>query len=182
MSSYGLKFKERHSYDDFGLIMKSLDRSLLPAVKRRQVDILFLDGKFDLQKEPVYDNRIITVSFSYHFKTLFEMQQKKRQLAAWLSGTGTLLFDDEPDKYYEAKVFEAVAIEQSLKRMAVSVGFECKPFAAEHARVQVAAVSQQNEKTALFIDGNVKTGGKLILSNIGETEINAFSIRRERVK
>jgi len=182
MSSYGLKFKEKHSYNELGLIMRSVDRSLLPAVKRQQVDITFLDGKFDLAKEPVYDNRVISVVFVYHFKNPADMQNKKRQMAAWLSGFDKLVFDDEPDKYYEAKVFEAVPIEQSLKRMAVQVGFECKPFALNNQQVQADVITEQGQVTTVHIEGNVRTCGKITLKNMGETEINSFSIRRERLK
>lgn len=183
MSSYGLKFKDKHSFNDFGLIMKSVDRSLLPAVKRQQIDITFLDGKYDLQNEPVYDNRIITVLFVYHFKTLYEMQTKKRQMAAWLSGAvGKLIFDDEPDKFYEAKLYEAVPIEQSLRRMAVQIAFECQPYACRPAQMQVDIITAQNQKVQVSIDGNVKTCGVIILTNTGTTTLTKFSLRRERLK
>jgi len=182
MSSYGLIFKEKHSYNDIGLIMKSNDRSLLPAVKRQQVDIAFQDGKIDLQKEPVYDNRIITVTFAYHFKTLFEMQEKKRQMAAWLSGTGRLVFDDEPNKFYVAKVFESIPIEQSLRRMAVQVLFECQPFAYSDAIMQVFRITQQGQMVTLDVDGNVRTCGKITLRNTGTSTLNNITFSREREK
>ncbi len=182
MSSYGLKFKEKHSYKDFGLIMKSVDRSLLPAVKRQQIDIPFIDGKIDLQREPVYDNRIITVSFIYHFKDLYDMQAKKRQMAGWLSGSGNLVFDDEPDKFYEAKVFDAIAIEQSLKRMSVQVAFECKPFALRNTQLQVSVITVQDQRVLINIAGNVKTCGTIVLKNIGTTTITRLKLSRERSK
>ena len=182
MSSYGFRFKDKHSYTDYGLIMRSKDRSLLPATKRRQINLDFLDGKIDLQKEPVYDNRIISVQLVYRFNTLQEMHAKKRQMAAWLSGLDKLVFDDEPDKYYEAKVFDAISIEQSLKRMVVQVDFECSPFALNNQQMQVNTITEQGQKFNITIAGNIKTCGKLIITNIGDSVINSLTLRRERTK
>lgn len=162
--------------------MKSVDRSLLPAVKRQQIDITFLDGKFDLQKEPIYDNRIITVMFAYSFKTLADMQSKKRQTAAWLSGLDKLVFDDEPDKYYDAKVFEAVPVEQKPHVMTVQVGFECQPYAYRNAQLFIKTIAAQNQAVCLSVDGTAKTCGVIELTNNGTTTVNSFSLRRERLK
>ena len=103
-------------------------------------------------------------------------------MAAWLSGAGKLIFDDEPDKYYEAKVYEAIAIEHMLRKITVQVVFECKPFALNNAQMNVYQINEQGQQISLNIAGNQKTCGTIILTNTGETTINSFSIRRERLR
>jgi predicted phage tail component-like protein len=137
-------------------------------VKRQQVDILSIDGKFDLQDEtPVYDNRMITARFTYPFSTLEEMQAKKRETAQWLSGRSSLIFDDEPDKYYNAKVFDAVAIEQTFKTMSVTVVFECQPY-AYGALVTLPVTSGA---TKIDYQGNAKTPTLIVLRNSGAINV-----------
>lgn len=182
MSYYGCTFKGKHSYKDFKLIMRSEDRSLLPQTKVSQVDIPFIDGKFDMREEPVYDNRTITVTFTYADMSLEDMHLRKRLVAGWLSGKGQLIFDDEPNKYYEATVFEKISFNQELGKASFSVVFECKPFAMQVPIIQSENITRQNQEVVINILGNVRTGGKLTLTNVGTTTINEIKLSRERGK
>jgi predicted phage tail component-like protein len=188
MNYYGCTFKGKHSFKDFGLIMKSDDRSVLPATKIAQVDIPFLDGKIDLQKEPIYDNRIISVTFNYSFieakypRTLESIHQRKRQIANWLSGQSQLIFDDEPGKFYNAKIFNAIGFEQEIDSASFSVGFESTPFALNTPLLQTQYITIQGQRVPLDIIGNVKTAGVITLTNVGTTTITNIKIGRERGK
>ena len=61
----------------------------------------------------------------------YELRENAREVADWLSGTGELIFDDEPDKYYMATIYEYIGIEQLhlLPYGGSEVTFECEPFA-----------------------------------------------------
>jgi predicted phage tail component-like protein len=169
---YGLTFKNSHSFKVHGLILQSIDRSLLPTVKRQQVNILSLPGSVDLQDEPIYENRVITVRFTYPFATPQEMQAKKRDVAQWLSGRAKLIFDDEPQLFYDAKVFEAIAIEQSFHVMAIEVLFECAPYAyGREIHVPIT-----NGKTKIEYEGNAKTPTLIILRNEGTLNVVNINI------
>lgn len=50
-------------------------------------------------------------------------------MAEWLSGEGLLVFDDEPEKAYSAKVVGGISIEQIAVTGTCEVRFLCKPFA-----------------------------------------------------
>ena len=162
MLNFGVIFKNQHSQKDHGLIMQSIDRSLLPMVKRQQVDIPSLEGKYDLQEEPLYDNRIITVKFSAVVNGgPVEMQAKKRRIAKWLSGRSRLIFDDEPGLWNDAKVFDAIAFEQTFKTLVVEAFFECFPLAYGKT-VTEPLVTGENPFKYL---GNMKTPTRIMFQN-----------------
>lgn len=162
--------------------MKSQDRSLLPATKISQVDISFLDGKFNLSKEPVYDNRTITVNMSFVSSNLEYIQNKKREIAGWLSGGGQLVFDDEPNKFYNANIFQSLSFAQDNGRVDFSISFECESFALSSPIIQSEIITNQNQKCITNIVGNVKTSGIITLTNLGNTTLNSIKLSRNRGK
>jgi predicted phage tail component-like protein len=168
-----LNFKNAHSYNDHKLIMQSTERNLLPEVKRQQVDILSIDGKFDLQTgTPVYENRIITVRLTYQFTNLPDLTAKRREVAQWLSGRGHLIFDDEPSKYYDAKVFSAIAVVQTFKTLTLDVAFECKPFAYGATVTTPITLGA----TALSYAGNMKSPTLIRIENTGTIAVSQITI------
>ena len=156
-----------------GMIMQSIDRSLLPMVKRQQVDIPSLDGKYDLQANALYDDRLITVKFSAVVNDMMQMQTKKRLIAKWLSGRSRLIFDDEPGLWNDAKVFDAVAFEQTFKTLSVEAIFEAYPFAyGKEIRIPVNAPVAIKMSYA----GNARTPTKITLKNTSNVNISGLSV------
>lgn len=123
----GLTYNGYHSYNDFGLYMRSEDRSLLPNRRKRQLVIPGKHGIYDFRNN-TYDARIISVKFAYVEAGLNQLRLKARAVAAWLSGEGQLIFDDEPDKCYHAKVYTSVKISDIAYTAEFSVQFECQPM------------------------------------------------------
>lgn len=124
----GLTFKGLHCYDDFGLYMRSEDRALLPALRKKEIIIPGRHGVYDFD-DNTYDKRIISVKFMHVEQGLTALRLKARKIAAWLSGKGLLIFDDEPDKYYIAKVYSNVSITDIATSAEFTIQFECQPFA-----------------------------------------------------
>ncbi len=124
----GLIFNGRHS-SEFGLRMRSKDRSVLPSVRedyeylpRRHGSIHFFQG---------LDDRMIEVEFFFIEKSLEAVRSKARKIAAWLftKKRERLIFDDEPDKYYMAKVANQISLDQVMYAGVFTVIFRCEPFA-----------------------------------------------------
>ena len=95
-----------------GVVFKSTDRTLLPAKRVTQYTIPGKSGTYDI--EDGYENReiVCTVAFvgeGYHYAGV---RTRARAVAEWLSGEGLLVFDDEPEKAYSAKVVGGISIEQ----------------------------------------------------------------------
>lgn len=128
MSRLGFTFNNIHSRD-MGVEFQSADRTLLPPKRVTQYTIPGRSGTYDI--EDGYDNREITldVHFAGEAHNFPGVRSRARAVAAWLSGEGLLVFDDEPDRGYQAKVVEGVSIEQIAVTGHCEVVFMCSPFA-----------------------------------------------------
>ena len=125
----GFSFKGVHS-SIFGIGVRSEDRSLLPEREVVRYTIPGLDGtiKFD---NGTYKPREISMRLGLINKNWHALREQARLIAEWLQGDGQLIFDDEPDKFYDASVYTSIKTEQInlLPIAECSVVFECQPFA-----------------------------------------------------
>lgn len=126
----GLKFKGLHSYTKFNLIMLTPTRGLLPQANRFITKVPQFDGVVDFGGD-TYNELVIRASFSYNFKNnMSEMRLKSRDIKGWLHNDGLtheLIFDDEPDRYYLAKVTNVLDLSQSNSVGTIVVEFTCNP-------------------------------------------------------
>ena len=107
----GFIFKGRHS-SEFNIGFKSVDRTAIPERRKKEFTILGRSGTLELESTE-YEKRYITAVIGVMYIDKFnDLRTKIRDLAGWLSGSGLLIFDDEPDKAYEASVYSAVGVEQ----------------------------------------------------------------------
>ena len=118
------------SYADFQVIAKSVDRPILPALRKREMAIPGKHGTYSFGSD-VYGNRIISVAIQYVGTSFNDLRLRARDIAAWLSQTSykELIFSDEPDKYYLAKIYDPVGLENFFRLGKATVQFECQPFA-----------------------------------------------------
>lgn len=118
------------SSKDMGVYWQTQDRTLRPAKRVVRYEIPGRDGYYegDLQ---TYDNRLISgvISFFGSERDFPALRAKARDVAQWLSGSGPLVFSDEPDKYYQAKVIDSIPLEHLARSGRCSVVFDCQPFA-----------------------------------------------------
>ena len=105
-----------YSYNNFGIIVKTNNRPLLPPIRRSDVTIPGRDGSYDFS-DGTYDNIIIPVVIQYINETFEDLRLRARNIAAWLSQTNfkPLVFTDEPDKYYSAKIYDPASVEKIVK-------------------------------------------------------------------
>ena len=125
-----VEYNTLDSYADFQIIAKSVDRPILPALRKREMAIPGKHGTYSFGSD-IYDNRIISVLIQYIGATFNDLRLRARDIAAWLSQTSykELIFSDEPDKYYLAKIYDPVALESLYRVGKATVQFECQPFA-----------------------------------------------------
>ena len=123
-------FNGLDSYSEFGIISKSDDRALLPSMRKRELAIPQKHGTYDFGGN-TFNNRAITVQLSYIGTSFNELRLRARDIAAWLSQTSykELIFSDEPDKYYLAKIYDPVGLENFFRLGKATIQFECQPFA-----------------------------------------------------
>ena len=124
----GFTFNGQHS-STFGVAIKSKNRQLLPAVNDRYIEIPGRHGSFHFPGE--LQDRIIELECTFIGTSRQDLREKARQIAAWLYTVerAVLSFDDEPDKYYLAKVDNAIDLSQMFVLATFNLNFRCEPFA-----------------------------------------------------
>lgn len=101
----GVKFGEKHSYDDFGMILSAKEIGI-PAVQKKEVKIPIRDGTIDLSTaitdEEKFDDRILHFEFSVikrkwktTISTILEYVHGKRM---------KIVLDEDPAFYYVGRV------------------------------------------------------------------------------
>jgi len=115
--------------------MLSKNRPILPDTKDVVEDLAGMDGEYDYSEvnpdnEIKYKSRSIDIEFALKEPNPKMLRVKANRIAAWLAcGEKPLIFDDEVDKYYIAKVVNKLDLDNqivSVKRFTVQ--FRCRPF------------------------------------------------------
>ena len=154
----GFIFNNKHS-GDMGVVFKSTDRTLLPAKRVTQYTIPGKSGTYDI--EDGYENREIVCTVAF-------------------VGEGLLVFDDEPEKAYSAKVVGGISIEQIAVTGTCEVRFLCKPFAESllYNQQDVKSVSLPHTE-AVNVHGTQETDGLIYITARGN--IQTLTITRLKV-
>lgn len=179
----GFIFRGRHS-DELGVGVRSTNRTVTPERRKKEFVILGRSGTLELPSDE-YDKRYITVDLGIVNNDLFgDLRSQVRQVAAWLSGNGYLIFDDEPTKAYEASVYDAIDLEQwdLMSKGIASVTFECQPFAVSKDLNRQLDTGSSTVNLTIENKGNANTCGEFIIKNTGSTTINKITITRKVVK
>jgi predicted phage tail component-like protein len=118
------------SSKNFKIISQGGNRPLLPKMRPRLVEIFGKNGAIDYGQND-YGTRQIMRKIAYIGDDLPELRTRAREIASWLSSKqwGKLIFGDEPDKYYLARINDQVGLENLLTVGKADITFECQPFA-----------------------------------------------------
>lgn len=179
----GFTFNGKHS-DDFGIYFRSIDRTVIPEKRKKEFEILGRSGTLELVSNE-YEKRFITgVIGVFRTSDFHDLRTQSRNLAGWLTGSGLLIFDDEPEKAYEATVYSAVGIEQLevLPRGNIEIEFECQPFAVSTDPQRKVAEGSENTQLIIRNNGNIQTCATFIIKNTGTSTIENIRITRKVVQ
>ncbi|MDO5558132.1 MAG: phage tail family protein [Oscillospiraceae bacterium] len=98
----------------------------LASKAEQKSDILYIPGR----PEPIIDLKESFNPVSYVVEMEIKTGTNIRNILSWLSGSGKLIFSDEPDKYYNAYSNSVVSTSRTNnKYYSMSVKFLCQPFA-----------------------------------------------------
>lgn len=112
----------------FGLSCGTEIHSLLPEKRKYVQEIPGLDGVADFGISG-YAVRVITKPI-YFTGPYAELRRNRENIIAWLYNDGSpkkLIFGNEPDRYYMAKVYAALEFENTSDRHIGDIQFECNP-------------------------------------------------------
>lgn len=130
----GFTFKGRHS-SEFNLATKTVKRVISPEQRTFDFKVSGRHGSIEYETGE-YEDIYLEVEYnlipSRDLKDFQEISQLAREMSEWITGSGKLVFDHEPDKYYEARVFSAIEAEYRQTGINILTGplvFKCTPFA-----------------------------------------------------
>lgn len=176
---YGCRFKGVHC-NNLGLIMRSVNRPLLPFVRDEYIEIPQRAGSHLFTDKP--SDRMIELEFGFIENDLQSIRLKMREIARWLysSQMERLYFDDEPDKYYLAKVANQIDFSQQVMVAgSFNVIFRCFPYALSEDKAQQDIIQTNSQSYTVKPVGNVRTPPHLTVQNTGTTVIRGFVIENE---
>lgn len=102
--------------------------SILPQKRKHVQEIIGYDGVIDFGIKG-YDVRVITLPI-YFDGNYSDLRANREKIAAWLYNDGTpkrLIFGNEPDRYYLAKIYAAIDFDVVTDRYIGDIQFECNP-------------------------------------------------------
>ena len=110
----GFSFRGIHS-SRFGIFTQDTSRTILPPRREGKVIIPGRSGYHDGLAGAVYDERAETIHCAFKCPSGKAVPEMCREIAYWLSGTGRLAYDKEPDKYYMAHISGGPPMAQHLR-------------------------------------------------------------------
>ena len=171
----GFTFCGKHCYWDYGIIMSSKNRTVLPERRRRELEIPQKHGRFTFSGS-TYDMRVITVDCIVQRHNISALRQRIREIAGWLAQTGPLVFDDEPGLTYQAGVYSSIPLEQVLCTGLFSLVFDCQPMAYGETVALQAAVTQQSAVVRVHNKGTALAHCLLRLVNTGSAPTGEIQV------
>lgn len=127
----GILFGNKHSYDDWGLILKSRPVISPPEPKTNYIDIPEADGQLDLTEslsgEVRFNNRDITFEFN-----VIDARQRwsslYSEIANYLHGQKLkIIFDEDPYYYYMGR-FKIDEWESDKRTSVLTITGSCDPY------------------------------------------------------
>lgn len=171
----GFIWKGIHSSEK-GLKIISLPDVTTPELRVEKVVVPGRSGDLTLTDND-YEGEVKSVEFDY-FNNNFD------DIKTWLNGTGEVIFSNEPDKYYKARIINKIALNQVLKKFHSGiVQFDCQPFGYSLNNNPIMKITENNVirnskvihplSTYNYIGGNLVEINKLATINESNSmEIN----------
>lgn len=155
-----------------GVMALPYSRSLKAQQRAVQTYIQGRNGTYDWS-DGTFANGTITIPCKYFGST---SPTTLRAVAAWLSGSGDLVFDDEPDKHYEAKLYQSIDVDRELFEDGFDIVFTVFPFAMSTLNTKHQVLTSSGEEVTVKTNGTAKTPCLITFINTGSETINNLTI------
>ncbi len=130
-------------------------------------------GYYDGASGGVYDERIEAIHCSFKCPSGKTVPEVCREIAWWLSGTGRLVYEKEPDKYYMAQLSGGPPMAQHLKYGEFDLTWSYNPPFAFGRTVTQPICSGENP---IGYRGTVETPCVIILRNLSGADVQTVTI------
>jgi len=166
----GFTFRGRHS-ETYGFVVTDIKRFIKASKNVSAITIPGRHGNYYVT-DNTYGDVNIVVSCAY----IGRSAEKAREIGAWLSGEGELILDTEPDKIYNARVFEAIDVKELTTLKEFDIVFTAYPFALSAIRQQNFTITQNGQAISLFSQGTAQAPTKIYLKNTGNAPVTGIKI------
>lgn len=168
----GFSFRGVHS-STFGIYTQDQSRTILPPPREGKISIPGRSGYYGGGMKNVYDERTEIILCSFRCPEGKTVPEVCREIAYWLSGSGRLVYDTEPDKYYTAHVSSGPPMEQHFKYGAFTLTWSCNPPFACGKTVTIPIRSGEN---SMNYQGTAATPCVIVLRNPSVTNVQNVTI------
>ena len=152
----GIRIAGRHSWDDFGLYIKTRNIGL-PARKRIRQTVPFCHGSYDfsaLGGEVAYEDRTLSYTFDLAADTLSALEAEKAAVSAWLAQVQEAEIRDDvaPGCHFVGSTSAlSWSPEENGYQGELSVQFACYPFKISDAPKEL--VLEGTAPKTLYLSG-----------------------------
>ena len=164
-------WKNKNSLSDFGLWISKLPNRTRPEERHEEIEIPGRAGTLTLlEGEDVYPSYVrevvVTARNTLNINGVLE----------WLTGSGDIVFSNEPDFAYEAQILGEVSFARVGNcLMQATIPFLCKPFKKKSAKEASISASANTSKT-VFNPGNVSSKPKITFTAYGNQTITVNGV------
>ena len=131
----GIKIGDKHTYNDFGLLLKDLPKIEPPEVKLVEIDIPGADGKLDLSSAlngyEVYHNRKITCNFNIRLKRKELIYRLHSEIANYLHGRKFKVIMDYDIGFYWFGRVKLNTVENVYRTGILTLTVDAEPYKME---------------------------------------------------
>lgn len=127
----GVLFGNKHSYDDWGLILKSRPVISPPEPKTNYIDIPEADGQLDLTESLSGEVRFNNRDMTFEFNVIDARQRWSdiySEIANYLHGQKLKIIFDEDRYYYYVGRFKIDEWESDRKSSVLTISGSCEPY------------------------------------------------------
>ena len=156
-------WNNKDSRDIKGLLISELPPIRRPNMRVKETVIDGVDGS--LIEELGYESYDKTVMIG------LKIGADVDKVAEFFSGSGEVVFSNEPDKYYKARIINGIDFERLLRYKVAKVTFRVQPF--KYNRVEVAREAT-SERTSMIIEnlGNYTAKPIITITGTGTIELS----------
>ena len=133
MMNDGIRIKDKHSYRDFGLYLKSRNVTL-PEKKSIRETVPYFNGYYDfsaLNGAPAWDARTVSYSFDVVGDNPVDLENQTVRILDWLCNVhDEPIFDDAMPLHYWKGSYDGCTLswDESGDQVEIAVTFICHPF------------------------------------------------------
>lgn len=118
------------NYADNDIYLLDVNRNATPALTRYDFIVPKRHGSISYNNR--YEDKYIDVVIGIYAKTVQERRQKQRNLLQnFIDVEGKLIFLDEPNLFYIAKVYDEIQVQEGDVFTEIGISFKCSPFMYE---------------------------------------------------